>query len=108
MGQLLSATPESRNVSVGTLVEITCASSETGLDYFNLTTEPQVDGSNITDTQPNGGTQHTLSFIAPAQNSIIVSCIVVKGSVVDQSIAVLMIQGEPVSKCRNKVTIFNF
>ena len=88
----------SRNVSAGTLVEITCTSTVTGLNYFSLTTEPQVDGSNTVVTHPNEGTQHTLSFNAPAQNSTInVSCIAIKGSVVDQSKSVLMIQGEPVS-----------
>lgn len=97
MGQLLSATPESRNVSAGTLVEITCASTVTGLNFFSLTTTPQVYGSNTVVTHANGGTQLTLSFIAPSQNSTIdISCIAVKGTFVDQSIAVLMIQGDSV------------
>ena len=97
MGQLLSVTPESRNVSAGTLVEITCASPESGLNFFSLTTTPQVDGSNTVVTHPNGSTQHTLSFIAPSQNSTIdISCIAVKGTFVDQSKSVLMIQGDSV------------
>ena len=100
MGQLLSATPESRNVSAGTLVEISCATPETGLTVFSLTTTPHIDGSATVVTHPNGGTQHMLSFIAPVQHSIInIACVVVKGTVSDQSIAVLIIQGESVSEC---------
>ena len=96
MGQLLSASPESKNVSAGTLVEFTCATPETGLTAFSLTTSPHIDGSDRVVTHPNEGTQHTLSFIAPVQDStILVACFVVKGMVSDQGIAVLMIQGEP-------------
>ena len=98
MGQLLSAIPVSRNVSAGTLVQITCASTETGLNFFSLTTTPHIDGSDTVVTHPNGGTQHTLmiSFIAPVQHSTIdILCIAVKGAVVDQSISALTIQGEP-------------
>ena len=97
MGQLLSATPESRNVSAGTLVEITCASTVTGLNFFSLTTTPQVYGSNTVVTHPNGGIQHTLSFIALSQNSTIdISCIAIKGTSVNQSKSVLMIQGDSI------------
>ena len=97
MGQLLLATPVSRNASAGTLLEFTCATLETGLTAFSLTTLPHIDGSDIVVTHPNGGTQHTLSFIAPVQHSTInIACIAVKGMVNDQGIAVLMIQGGPV------------
>ena len=100
VGQLLSTTPTSRNVSAGTLVEFTCATPETGLTVFSLTTTPHIDGSDTVVTHPNGGTQHTLSFIATVQHSVInIACVAVKGTVVDQSIAVLMIQGEPISEC---------
>ena len=67
VGQLLSATPVSRNVSAGTLVQITCATPVTGLTVFSLTTTTHIDGSDTVVTHPNGGTQRTLSFIAPAQ-----------------------------------------
>ena len=98
VGQLLSATPASRNVSAGTLVQITCASPETGLNFFRLTTSPLINGSDTVITYPNGGTQHTLSFIAPVKHSTIdILCITVKGTVVEQSISVLTIQGEPVT-----------
>ena len=96
VGQLLSATPVSRNVSAGTLVQNTCATTETGLTIFSLTIAPHIDGSDTVVTHPNGGTQHTLSFIAPVKHSTIdILCIAVKGTVVDQSISVLTIQGEP-------------
>ena len=105
VGQFLSATPESRNVSAGTLVEFSCSSPETGLNFFSLTTIPHIDGSDTVVTYPNEGTQHTLSFIAPVQCSIVnISCIGVKGGVVDQSKSVLMIQGKPISECMNKLT----
>ena len=100
MGQLLSTIPVSRNVSAGTLVQIICASPETGLDIFSLTTTTHIDGSDTVVTHPNGGTQLTLmiSFIVPVQHSTIdILCIAVKGAVVDQSISVLTIQGEPVT-----------
>ena len=115
VGVLLSTTPVSRNVSAGTLVQITCASPETELTVFSLTTTPHIDGSDKVVTHPNGGTQHTLSFIAPVQHNIInIACIVVKGKVSNQSIAVLIIQGESflrvyikrpchwMTKCTNK------
>ena len=76
-------------------MQITCASPETGLNFFSLTTTPHIDGSDTDVTHSNGGTQHTLSFTAPAYYSTVnILCIAVKGTVVDQSIAVLMIQGE--------------
>ena len=97
MGQILSTTPVSRNVSAGTLVNFTCATPETELTAFALTATPHIDGSDTVVTHPNGGTQLTLSFIAPAQHSTVnIACIVViEGTVRDQNIAVLMIQGEP-------------
>ena len=102
MGPLLSVTPVSRNVSAGTIVQSTCASTETGLTFFSLTTTPLINGSDTVVTHPNGGTQHTLSFIVPAQHSTIdILCIAVKGTVVDQRKSVLMIQGKPVSEWMN-------
>ena len=100
MGQLLLVAPVSRNVSAGTLTNFTCGTPETGLTVFSITITPSVDGSTVT-THTNGGIkQLTLSFIAPAQYSAInILCIAIKGVVFDQSIAVLMIQGEPVSYC---------
>ena len=100
MGQLLSVIPVSRNISAGISVEFTCATPETGLTVFSLTTTPFIDNSDRVVTHPNGGTQHTLSFIAPVQHSTInIACFAVKGTVSDQSIAVLIIQGESVSVC---------
>ena len=100
VGQILSTTPVSRNVSAGTLVNFTCATPETELTAFALTATPHIDGSDTVVTHPNGGTQLTLmiSFIVPVQHSTIdILCIAVKGAVVDQSISVLTIQGEPVT-----------
>ena len=104
VGQLLSVTPVSRNVSAGTIVQSTCASTATGLIFFSLTTTPLINGSDTVVTHPNGGIQHTLSFIVPAQHSTIdILCIAVKGTVVDQRKSVLTIQGNPVSECMNKI-----
>ena len=107
VGQLLSVYPESRNVSAGTLVQITCATPETELTVFSLTTTPHIDVSDRVVTHPNGGTQHTLSFIAPVKHSSInIVCHAIKGTVNEQKITVLMIQGEPVSVCSyiNKIS----
>ena len=102
VGLLLSVTPVSRNVSAGTTVQSTCASTETGLTFFSLTTTPLINGSDTVVTHPNGGTQFTLSFIAPVKHSTIdILCITVKGTVVEQSISVLMIQGETVTVYKN-------
>ena len=90
----LSAVPESRNASVGTLVEFTCATAENGVTLA-VTSTPTVVGSvpNQTDL-PNGGNQFTLSFNAPPQHSsITVTCIVFRGSDIIQPTALLMIQG---------------
>ena len=100
MGQLLLVAPVSRNFSAGTLTNFTCGTPETGLTVFSITTTPPIDGSTVT-TDTNGGIkQLTLSFIAPVQHSIInILCIAIKGTVTDQRLAALMIQGEPVSYC---------
>ena len=98
MGQLLSVTPESRNVSAGTLVELTCATPETGFTSFSLTTTPHIDDSDTVVTHPNGSTQLTLSFIAPIQHSTVnIACIIISRGTVSR-IAVLMIQGKLVTK----------
>ena len=92
---MFSTTPQSGNVSAGTMVEYICAVPASGLTTFSLSTTPPVGGS-VTDDNilPNGDRQVTLSFIAPSdQNSISIVCVALKGIDLNQSSAVLMIQG---------------
>ena len=92
---MFSTTPQSRNVSAGTMVEFTCAVPASGLTSFAISTTPTVgdsviDGSDL----PNGDRQVTLSFIAPSdQTSINIVCVATTATDFNQSIAVLMIQG---------------
>ena len=75
---MFSTTPQSRNVSAGTIVEFTCAAPASGLTSFSISTNPSVGGS-ITDGSdlPNGDRLVTLDFIAPSdQTSISIVCVV--------------------------------
>ena len=91
---MLSASPQSRNVSVGTTVEFTCSTLENDLTSFILAESPPVEGADV--VLSNGGMQLTLNFIAPSKHSsIVISCVAIKGISVNQSTALLMIQGEP-------------
>ena len=97
---ILSETPKSRNVSVGTSVVFTCATPETGLSSFTLTPGITL-GNTMEMTLPNGDRQLTLSFIAPSKYQMLtISCVATRlsnmGLLVDfnSSTAVLMIQGE--------------
>ena len=92
---LFSTTPQTRNVSAGTMVEFTCAAPASGLTSFGITPTPPV-GSSDTDDNilPNGDRQVTLSFIAPSdQTSINIVCVATTSTNFNQSFAVLMIQG---------------
>ena len=98
---LLSDTPQSRNVSAGTLVEFTCATPETGLAAFAMSTDVILGNTMSNDVMlPNGDRQLTLSFIAPSKHQLItISCVAARintmGMVeVNQSTAILMIQGK--------------
>ena len=69
---VLSSIPQPRNVSVGTMVEYMCATSETGLTNFLLTITTSLDGLVIVSNDTvldNGDRQVTLSFIAPPEPS---------------------------------------
>ena len=97
---LLSVIPQSRNISVGTLVMFTCATSETGLTSFTLTPGMAL-GNTMEMMLPNGDRQLMLSFIAPSEYRMLtISCVATRvnnmGMLVDitTSTAVLMIQGE--------------
>ena len=92
---MFSTTPQSRNVSAGTMVEFTCAAPASGLTSFSISTTPPVAGSVVDDNiLPNGDRQVTLSFIAPSdQTNIIIVCVALKGTDLNQTSAVLMIQG---------------
>ena len=93
---LFSTTPQSRNVSAGTMVEFTCAAPASGLTSLGIIiTTPPV-GSSVSDDNilPNGDRQVTLSFIAPSdQTSINIVCVAGTTDGFFSSSAVLMIQG---------------
>ena len=92
---MFSTTPQSGNVSAGTVVEFTCAAPASGLTILGITATPPVGGSDTDDNiLPNGDRQATLSFIAPSdQTNISIVCVALKGTDLNQSSAVLMIQG---------------
>ena len=99
---ILSDTPQSRNVSAGTLVEFTCATPETGLTAFTLTTDITLGNTMSNDViLSNGERQLTLSFIAPPEHQMLtILCVATRvnnmGMVENfkTSVAILMIQGE--------------
>ena len=90
---MFSITPQSRNVSAGTMVEFKCAAPASGLTSFAITSTPPV-GSSAGSDLPNGDRQVTLSFIAPSdQSNIDTSCVAATTTAFNQSFAVLKIQG---------------
>ena len=95
-GILLSVTPQSRNVSAGTFVELVCATEESGVTSFGMTTTPELEhGKSVRLNLFNGGRQHTLSFIALSEHtSITVTCNALRLPDVNESTALLMIQGK--------------
>ena len=80
-------------------MEFTCATSETGLTTFVISTTPPVGDSVITDvTLPNGDRQVTLSFITPSDyTNVTITCGAVKGTNFNLSSAFLIIQGNNAS-----------
>ena len=89
-------TPQSRNVSAGTFVELVCATEESGVTTFGISTAPELEhGNSVRTNLHNGGKQHTLSFIALSEHSsITVTCAAVRFPDVNETTAVLMIQGK--------------
>ena len=98
---ILSKLPQSRNVSAGALVEFTCATEESGVTSFAIITIPSVPHhESISTDLPSGGRQHTLSFIVPFENSnITILCIAVRIPDVNQTTAILRIQGKIIDYC---------
>ena len=94
-GVLFSITPQSRNVSAGTMVEFTCAAPASGLTSFGINANPTVEGSVVGGSDlTNGDRLVTLNFIAPSdQTNISIVCAAITSTGFDQSFAVLMIQG---------------
>ena len=92
---MFSTTPQSRNVSAGTMVEFACAAPASGLTSLGLITTPTVGGSVVGGSDlPNGDRLVTLNFIAPSdQTSISIVCFAAAPTGFNQSLAVLMIQG---------------
>ena len=97
----LSKLPQSRNVSAGALVEFTCATEESGVTSLAISTLPSVPHHESVSTDlPSGGKQHTLSFIVPSEHSYItILCTVVRIPDVNQTTAILMIQGKIILDC---------
>ena len=77
-------------------MELVCATEESGVTSFGLSTTPEIGQSNsVRLNLPNGGRKHTLSFIAPSEHSsITVTCIAIRLPDVNVTTAVLMIQGK--------------
>ena len=95
-GIILSAIPQSKNVSAGALVEFTCATEESGVTSLVISTMPQLGQTSISDdTLSNGGRQRTLSFIAPSEHSnITIRCGAFRFPDVNETTSILMIQGK--------------
>ena len=93
---ILSKVPQSRNVSAGELVEFTCATEESGVTSFAITTTPQFGGQTLAPgALPNGGRQRTLRFIAPSEHTnITITCVAKRNEYVKVTTATLMIQGK--------------
>ena len=47
----------------------------------------------LTQTQSNGTTKQTLSFIAPALSSVAVACFATKGNKIEDNVALIQTQG---------------
>ena len=76
------------------MVEFTCSTQENDLTTFILAESPPVEGADV--VLSNGGTQLTLNFTAPSKHSsIVIYCVAIIGISVNQSTALLMIQGKP-------------
>ena len=86
--------------SAGTLVEFTCATEESGVTSFGITTTPPfADQTSISDALPKGGRQKTLSFIAPSEHkNITITCVAIRFPDVNETTAMLMIQGKIINK----------
>ena len=77
-------------------MEFTCATEESGVIAFSITTTPPFAGQiSVTDALPNGGRQQTLSFIAPSEySSITITCVAVRLPDINETTAILMTQGK--------------
>ena len=94
---ILSVTPESKNVSEGTMVEFSCASPDTGVE-FSWSTKPHVQTTErgMDRTNPDVGKLSTFSFTASAQqNNTQIICTVFVNSTSNQGTALLLVQGKP-------------
>ena len=77
------------------MVEFTCAAPASGLTFHGITTNPTVGGSVVGGSDlPHGDRLVTLSLIAPSDlTSISIVCFAATTTGFNQSLAVLMIQG---------------
>ena len=77
-------------------MEFTCATEESGVTSFGLTTTPPfADQFSISVALPNGGIQQVLSFVAPSEHTnITITCVAFRLPDVNETTAILMIQGK--------------
>ena len=76
------------------MVEFTCAAPANGITVIGITATPPVEDSVTDDNILNEHREVTLSFIAPANQTIInIACVAVTTTTFNQRTAVLMIQG---------------
>ena len=77
-------------------MELVCATEESGVTTFGLSTTPEIGQSNsVRLNLPNGGRKQTLNFMAPSEHSsIIVTCLAIRLPDVNETTAILMIQGK--------------
>ena len=92
---MFSVTPMSRNVSEGKTVEFSCVTSDSGVS-LSWSTLPNIETNDSVDTPlPGGGIQSVLSFTATAQhNNVFIICSAFRFPDVDQSAALLSVQGK--------------
>ena len=79
-------------------MELTCATEESGVTSFGISTTPELEnGNSVRLNLPNGGRQHTLSFMALSEHSsITVVCIAIRLPDVNETTAIMMVQGKRV------------
>ena len=82
-------------------MEFTCATAESGVTSFGISTTPAfVDQISVPIALANGGRQQILSFFAPSgHSSITITCVAIRLPDVNETTAILMIQGKIVNTC---------
>ena len=98
-GIILSTVPQSRNVSAGALVEFTCATEESGVTSFVMTTTPPFAGQTLITGNESIHRKQILKFIAPSEHTnITIRCAAFRHPDVNETTAILMIQGKIINE----------